>query len=232
MNEIDRWFESGAGVQDGLRLLSVYAPNRHIEKLVKGDSRRFGYLLSDILGNFASRPRPSRCSDAAKVSGFRENWPFLADPDCPDELKILAADKITAWQNYVDAHEDLWLCATPEQCFETAKKVIKNFDQNRKILSEFSHYREHHSILGEHPIFKERERMFRIREMTVSELVRRQKNLKDAIWRTEALIRNGDKPHLRAAREDGIAEKRRLLAETERMIADYEQRREKRTERH
>ena len=74
--------------------------------------------------------------------------------------------------------------------------------------------------------------MSQIREMTVSELVRRQKNLKDAIWRTEALIRNGDKPHLRAGREDSIAEKRRLLAETERMIADYEQRREKRTERH
>ena len=49
MNEIDRWIESGAGVQDGLRLLNIYAPNRHIEKLVKGDARRFGYLLNDAL---------------------------------------------------------------------------------------------------------------------------------------------------------------------------------------
>lgn len=227
MNEIDKWFESGAGVQDGLRLLSIYAPNRHIEKLVKGNPRYFGYLLTDILGQFVSRPRPSRQDTASNGSKFRENWPFLAEPDCPVQLKILAADKITAWQNYVDAHEDLWLCATSEQCFETAKKIIKNFDQNRKILSEFSHYREHHRILGKHPIFKEQESISKIRGMTLSELIRRQKNLKDAIWRTEALIKNGDKPHLRTSREDSIAEKRRLLSEIEKMIADYEHRRDR-----
>ncbi len=232
MNEIDRWIESGAGVQDGLRLLNIYAPNRHIEKLVKGDARRFGYLLNDALLPFATAAGQLQKRDAPQRSSFRENWPFLSEADCPDELKILAADKITAWQNYVDAHEELWLCTTVEECFRTAKKVIENFDNNRKILSEFNHYKEHRHILGKHPVFKERERISELRGMTISELMRKHKNLRDAIWRTEALIRSSDKPHLRSAREERIAGKRRQLAEIDRLIADYEERRQKRIEHH
>ena len=164
---------------------------------------------------------------APKVK-FRESWPFLSEPDCPQELKILATDKITAWEESMRAHEELFLCTTPEQCYETAKKVLENYSNNRKIFSEFTHYKEHHSVFGEHPIFKESRQTAELRAMPIMELVRKKENLEEAIWRAVNEIKKGDKPHLRPLREERIAAKRRMLAEVKRMIDDYEQRRERR----
>jgi hypothetical protein len=229
LNEIDRWIDSGAEVQEGLRLLSIYAPNRHLDTLVRKAPKRFSYLLKASLLPFSSKRSivVSALQPAPKVK-FRESWPFLSEPDCPQELKILAADKITAWEESMRAHEELFLCTTPEQCYETAKKVLENYSNNRKIFSEFTHYKEHHSVLGEHPIFKESRQTAELRAMPIMELVRKKENLEEAIWRAGNEIKKGDKPHLRPLREERIAAKRRMLAEVKRMIDDYEQRRERR----
>lgn len=231
MNEIDRWIDSGAEVQEGLRLLSIYAPNRHLDALVRKAPKRFSRLLRAVLLPFSTRPRVTVAQQAAPTPKvrFRESWPFLSEPDCPPELKILAADKITAWEESMKAHEELFQCTTPEQCYETAKKVVENYSNNRKIFSEFTHYKEHHSVLGEHPIFRESRQTAELRAMPIMELVRKRENLEEAIWRAGNEIRKGDKPHLRPLREERIAAKRRMLAEVKRMIDDYEQRRERRT---
>ena len=233
MSDIDRWFDSGAEVQEGLRLLNIYAPNPHLRKLVELDPKRFAALLKQCLSRFRSAVGP-RSDDArtavaiaAPASRFRDEWPFLSRADCPPELKILAADKITAWQESVDGHEELFQCVTPEQCFETAKNVLENFSNNRKIFSEFSFYKEHHSLLGEHPIFRETQRMNTLRALPILELVQKKKNLEGAIWRANDEIKKGTKPHLREDREARIAEKRRLLDEVNRMIKDYEDRQRK-----
>ena len=231
-NEIDRWIDSGAEVLEGLRLLSIYAPNHHLDTLVRRSPRRFSPLLRQTLLRFAT-PRitmttPFSAAPPPPKTKFRENWPFLSEPDCPPELKILAADKITAWEESVKAHEELFQCTGEEQCYETAKKVVENYSNNRKIFSEFTHYKEHHSVLGEHPIFKESKESAKLRSMPIMELVRKQQNLEEAIWRASHEIEKGDKPHLRPEREERIEAKRRMLAQVKRMIEDYEQRRERR----
>ncbi len=233
MNEIDRWIDSGAEVQEGLRLLNIYAPNTHLDALVRKAPKRFTGLLERKLSGFSDLHRSvgAQSGSAAASSAvrprtrFRENWPFLSEPDCPPELKILAADKITAWEESVRGHGELFQCTTPEECFETAKKVLENFSNNRKIFSEFTHYREHHAILGEHPVFRESRRMTELRALPVLELVRRKENLEEAIWRAGNEIAKGTKPHLKAEREARMEEKRRLLAEVERMLKDYEEQR-------
>lgn len=229
MNEIDRWMDSGAEVQEGLRLLNIYAPNPHLDALVRKAPQRFAGLLERKLAGFSDSRRAVSAQAATAAAGpviprvkFRENWPFLSEPDCPPELKILAADKITAWEESVRGHEELFQCTTPEQCFETAKKVVENNSNNRKIFSEFVYYREHRSVLGEHPIFKESRRMAELRALPVLELVRRKENLEEAIWRAGNEISKGTKPHLRAEREARIREKQRLLSEVDRMLKDYE----------
>ncbi len=229
-NEVDRWVDSGAEVQEGLRLLSIYAPNRHLDALVRKAPKRFSRLLKAVLLPFSTKPRTVAVpAPATPKVRFRESWPFLSEPDCPAELKILAADKITAWEESMKAHEELFQCTTPEQCYETAKKVLENYSNNRKIFSEFTHYKEHHSVLGEHPIFRESRQAAELRAMPIMELVRKKENLEEAIWRAGNEIKKGDKPHLRPEREERIAAKRRMLAQVERMIDDYEQRRERRT---
>lgn len=220
MNEVDRWLGSGAGAREGLRLLSKYAPNGTIERLVTSNQERFGFLLVRALKPFVSGGMKEVSSQS--VSKFRDEWPFLSSPDCPMELKILASDKITAYHNYVSAHAALASCTTLEECFETAKKVIENYKQNRKILSEFAYFREHGSCLGKHPIFSETRKVAEIRSMNILQLVRMKKNLEGAIWRAKNEIDKGDKPHLDGERKERIDSKVRQLREVERLIENYE----------
>ncbi len=219
MNEINRWLNSGAEVQEGLRLLNIYAPNRHLARLVEASPDKFRYLLRRRLERFVS---PDDAGQVRRRGNFREQWPFLSEPDCPPELKILAADKISSYWNYVEGHEELWHCTTPEECFMTAKKVVENLLQNYRIHAEFCNYRDRHVVLGKHPVFKRTERLEELRQMSAVELVAKKKNLEGAIWRINDEIKKGDKPHLLSAREARLKEKRIMLAEVERMIESYE----------
>lgn len=224
MNKVSQWIQNGAGVEEGLRLLSEYAPDPFTERLVRLNPNRYGYLIRQKLQRFASSEPAHQPPTYQERQKFRQQWPFLADPDCPYELKILAADKITAYQNYVSGHAKLFSCSTLEECFETAKNIIKNYTENRKILSEFTYYGEHRTCLGKHPIFSEMNRLAEVRALPISELFRRKKNLEQNIWRIQSEINKNDKPHLLAEREARLESRRRELRETERLIADYDKR--------
>ena len=215
---INNWLGSGAEVQEGLRLLAIYAPNPHLHRLVSMNPSQFKHLLVRVLSKKisavevpANLPRPS----------FRENWSFLADADCPSELKVLASDKITAYWNYVDAHQKLFSCFSLEECLVQAKKVVENYIENRKIHSELAYYKEHRSVLGKHPIFDEMKRLAELRRLSIQELFRRKSNLEDAIWRVKSEIKKGDKPHLQTIREQRLNRKQRELNEVMRIISTY-----------
>lgn len=222
MNEVSQWLQSGAEVREGLRLLSIYAPNRHLEALVSRKPERFKDLLKKTLSRFAdTTPAPT----LKKPGSFRETWPFLSDPKCPAELKILAADKISAYHNFVSGHEQLYSCTDLESCFEAARKVIENYKQNRKIHSEFAYYKEHGVCLGKHEIFAESKRMAELRSLSIVALIRKRKNLEGSIWRIRNEIGKGTKPHLLGSREARLQSKQRELDEVNRMIEDFETRR-------
>lgn len=216
MNDIRQWLDSGAEVQEGLRLLNRYAPNKHLTQLVSINPSRYKHLLIQALR--AKEPIGQTTNVAVKA--FRHEWSFLQEPDCPNELKILAADKITAYNNYISAHEHLYNCLTLEECYCTAKKLVENFIENRKILSELAYYKNHKVLLGKHPIFVEIKRYAALRRLPVAELFRRKENLEAAIWRIDSEIRKGTKPHLLESRERRRISKQRELAEVDRIIQD------------
>lgn len=219
-NEIDRWISSGAEVTEGLRLLSIYAPNRWLDALVRKAPKEYSRLLRKALLPFASEVPFSQT--LTKGGRFRDDWPFLGEPDCPTELKALAADMISSWHNYVNAHEDLFNCLTPEECFAAAEKTIRNFSQNSEIRTEFQYYKELHRILGKHPVFALSKRMDSLRRLPVTKLAQKRRNVQDSIWRAERGIKKGDRPDLRAKREERLARLRMTLDEINRMINEYE----------
>ena len=227
MNEVDRWLSEGAGVREGLRLLSQYPHSLRLERLVSASPERYGYLLVHALEKYASPVRSSAKSASLKeISGasgkkFREDWPFLSEPGCPPELKILAADKITTWQNYRDLHESLFSCESPEDCFETAKKLLKNFSENRQIIAEFTFYKTHGRPLGKHPVFKQVMKRDKYRSMSAVQLVKEEARLKASIWRDESEIKKGNKPRLDDARKERISAKRSELIYIQGLIAEY-----------
>lgn len=95
-DDIRRWIESGADLRTGVRFLTLLSPNPGLARLVELNPRRYMPLLIQKLkevSGLTEMPR-SVCPEKPPRP-LREEWPFLAEKDCPNELKILAADKIT-----------------------------------------------------------------------------------------------------------------------------------------
>jgi hypothetical protein len=90
---------------------------------------------------------------------LRDDFPFLNDANCPDELKVLVADKITAYKAYVKGQSDLVKHANGDLALEEdeaknlAAQVVENFEKNREIYEELNYYGIHGKILGNHSIF-------------------------------------------------------------------------------
>lgn len=111
------------------------------------------------------------------AKSIRVEFPFLNEADCPNELKILVADKITAWNSYLAAHEQLLKHEQGEAVFsdvefaEVTKVAVQAFDENQKIYDELNAYQTTGKVLGVHPIFKKLQLIREVDEMTPEELV-------------------------------------------------------------
>lgn len=218
MTDVENWLRTGAGIQEGLRLLSLYKPNPYLARMVERHPDKYRRLLIRTLTGRDPAPTPAD----RPARSFREDWPFLSRPDCPPELKILAADKITAWTNFAREHEKLFDCVTPEQCLEHAKNCVFYYQQNRKIFSEFAHYQDTGHVLGKHPVFGEVRRSHEMLSAGPIELMRRQHNLRAAISRLKRQMGTGGRPDLDAGRAELLAAKERELAEVEKILENYE----------
>lgn len=218
MTDVENWLRTGAGIQEGLRLLSLYKPNPYLARMVERHPDKYRRLLIRTLTGRDPAPTPAD----RPARSFREDWPFLSRPDCPPELKILAADKITAWTNFAGEHEKLFDCVTPEQCLEHAKNCVFYYQQNRKIFSEFAHYQDTGHVLGKHPVFGEVRRSHEMLSAGPIELMRRQHNLRAAISRLKRQMGAGGRPDLDAGRAELLAAKERELAEVEKILENYE----------
>lgn len=120
---------------------------------------------------------------------FREEYPFLNNPEIPEEFKILAADKITAYKTLQEGHEKLRAISngesdlSEEEAANIAKVVSVADELNSLIKEEFDHYKETGEILGKHPIFKERVLIKKIEKMTGEQKSKRITNLNTYIRR-------------------------------------------------
>lgn len=110
--------------------------------------------LEEARSKYAETPEPVR-----KMIRFREKYPFLNSPDCPDVLKILVADMFTSYDNYKAAHARLQVLADDEAAAAVAdcEKVVTEYLKNREIWDELEYYREHGAILGKAAKFREME---------------------------------------------------------------------------
>lgn len=166
--------------------------------------------------NIQKREENSRTTDKKR---FRNEFPFLSSANCPAELKILAADKITAWESYTDSHKKLFDCTNLEECFEIAHQVILAYIENQQIYEELNHYKKHGVPLGRHSVFQFHARKKELAGSSIVDLVTlATKTLPHRIWRIESELKKGDKPHLQAEREQRLAVTRAELNEVKKML--------------
>ncbi len=149
---------------------------------------------------------------------LRDDFPFLASPDCPDEFKILVHDMISAYANYVEGHKRLFEATTGEDLQEIAATVVENYIENREIWDELNHYKETGHILGKHPIFATTDRMLEIRNMTTAEQVKLQKNLMNNIARTKQKIKDQPDHKNTTDRKASVAQFEVELVEVNRIL--------------
>lgn len=219
---VQAWIRAGAEVSTGLLLFSQCSTNTRIPVMIRRNPTKYRPLLIERLCAAAGIELPRTEPAPTDHRRFRDDFPFLRDSDCPQELKILAADKITAHEHYVQAHDRLFDCTTLEECFRTAREAIVNFQENRSIFAELDYYREHGTVLGKHRIFERLRRQQQLHELGIVELIAEQRRLRLAIWRIESEIKKGNKPHLLTEREQRKQQKQQLLAEVNRHIEAYE----------
>lgn len=110
--------------------------------------------LEEARSRYAEAPEPVR-----KMIRFRERYPFLNSPDCPDVLKVLVADMVTSYYRYKEAHARLQTfpdeetAATVSDC----ESVVTEYLNNREIWDELEYYKKNGTILGKAAKFREME---------------------------------------------------------------------------
>lgn len=219
------WLGAGCNIDDGVGLLETYSQNSLLVRMVRTNPSRSLKLiireLSRLAGISASDVThpAAESSSQSKTANFRNEFPFLQYPACPLELKALVTDKFSSFYRYRDLHAQLFDCTNVQECADTARTLIENYQENRLIYAELDYYKEHKTVLGKHPIFRHFNKMKNLRKLNIKDLVRKQLQLEHNIWRIESELKKKDKPHLEAERRRRLEEKKAELAEVERLLS-------------
>lgn len=213
--QVLNWLKAGAIWKDGVSLFKqIFGADHPFLLLIKKGGNQIKYeILKQALQNFANK-QPTQLK-------LRDEFTFLNEAKCPAELKVLAADKITAFHAYRNAHKELFNCTDNDQQYITARTVVENFIANRKIFAELNHYQQYGKILGKHPVFKLFKRIQQFRKMKFIDLVKLRKNLDHSIWRVKSEIEKGDRPDLLDGRLESIRQKEQELIEIDRILDQH-----------
>lgn len=226
ISEIQEWLRAGADLGEGVRLFSKYGNSEAFADLLAYNPGAWRQQLFNELVRIGGvdpvLAESKRRFFAPTRQTFRNEWPFLNDPGCPAELKILAADKISSWRRYVDLHEQLFDCTDPDQCFRTASALLAAYMENRDIHAEFAYYKEHGQLLARHPVFASFRRIRELKKKSVLELVTIRKRLEGNIWRVKNEMAKGDRPDLLPERRRRLALREAELKEVNDILAKYE----------
>ena len=189
-------------------------PSKNLEWMVRELSRLADIspddLRQDGQATAVKKPLP--------VRSFRDEFPFLSRPDCPMELKALVMDKFSSYYRYRDLHSKLPSCTSLGECAELSRDIIDSYLENRAIFAELDYYKQNHTILGKHPIFKHFHKVAALRKLSIKELVLQQQKLEHNLWRIESEIKKNDKPHLNSERMGRLEQKRAELSEVNRLL--------------
>lgn len=226
-DEVTLWLSNGADLHVGARLYLHNAHNDAFKLLVSNNPESVKKQLFDALirlggiddhhliesqRNFFAPMRRSK---------FRDRWPFLSDKNCPDELKILAADKITVWHEYLSAYSDFSGCVSCVDYYRVARRAMTAFIENSEITKEFDFFSYHGHCLGRHPIFNHRRKVADLKSLGPVKLAKRQEQLLHTIWRIKKVMSDGKRPDLQIARERSLVEKEFELKEVVKLLSLY-----------
>lgn len=221
--KIYNWLVAGSDPQIGVRLFGLLINScPTILRILESNPASHLHMIKSVLQNYMDAQAESEvfyvsnsevitpqeikkntANDSPKKS-LREQFPFLSEIDCPVELKILAADKITAYEKVVYFYNQLSTGATDKDQLHIVSSLVNWYKKNNAIKREFSHYRDKREILGEHSIFTEYKNLQALKQLSALELANMKTKVENNISRTKTEIRKGNREDLRLVREEKL----------------------------
>lgn len=155
-------------------------------------------MKGDTLKEYLSAVKAERVTidmDAAKdavvnapeiVKGgwkIHDEYDFLDKEDCPEKLKVLVSDMVTAHRKYLESRGELKKLSEGDtaKLDELTAAAVKNFELNKEIKAELDYYKEHGEILGNHPIFADEMLLKKVAGYKEAELGQKRANLRSYI---------------------------------------------------
>lgn len=227
--QIYNWLLGGADCEVGLRLYMDYCNTKPVVARIISKSpikhqqviKLALFRKADIPYNFKVNSPSANVEETTnkrQLPIIRTQWPFLAENDCPPELKLLISDKITAYRNCVENYDQMVSATNVEDRLKSVRSLVSNFIENHEIFKELKHYKDHKKVLGEHPIFAQYQRIKDLRTLKILDLVKKKENLEHKIWRNKFEIKKGNKPQLNESRKAKIKQYEMELAEVLRLL--------------
>ena len=153
----------------------------------------------------ALKPKYEAIPEVMKQSiRIREKYPFLKDPTCPDELKIMVADMFTAYDTYREEYTKLDPANTQDENYNHSAVVVENYLNNRAMWEELDYYKENNTLLGKHPIFETLKLREEIHALTDIQLAGKLNNVKSSLTKSKKAIES-------AKNENDLAEAKERL---------------------
>lgn len=222
------WLIAGADPLIGLRLFCDHcSPKQSVKQLIEQDPAKHIQIIKIALCrvsgiDLVSVAAPGKMQPVTQYTKpkrkLRDDYPFLADPNCPPELKIIIGDKITTYHNYCEAYEKLKAAKTDKDHLESVSYLVDQFLKNRAISAEMDYYKEHGKVLGKHPIFEDYKKIKEFRKLPLKDLIRIKINLENNINRNKKKLKTDKREDLRVQREDNIRRQQLQLAEIDRLL--------------
>ncbi len=230
-NLVHNWLLGGAAPEVGLRLFMEYLkPNNAISRIISKNPNKHIQTIRIALLREAELPfdfsvsintqSKSVESETVKENRFklRNQWPFLADPECPAELKLLITDKISAFTKCAEHYKKLTDGNSEELALQNVSTLVENFISNHEIFKELKYYSDHGKFLGKHKIFSQYQRLKELRSLNTMDLFNKKKNLENNIWRIQSKIKKEKRQDLLPGRESKLKEFKMQLAEVNRLL--------------
>ncbi|MGJ1228835.1 hypothetical protein ACR78H_25125 [Sphingobacterium siyangense] len=164
--------------------------------------------LNNVSQQLKQNPPPTSNEPVKPKKTLRDQYPFLADADCPPQLKILAADKITAYNKVVEYYDRLQSSSTEAQQLHNVSSLVHWYKRNNEIKREFNHYRDNKTLLGEHTIFEEYNSLQDLQSLNALQLSDLKNLTEQNIRSLTKQIKKNNRPDLQIRREEKLSKYR------------------------
>jgi len=162
-------------------------------------------------------PPPPTSENEQQKTSLREQFPFLNDTDCPNELHIITGLLIASYSRYnehmdkLDKFKNKEIELSPAEDLALTELAQKEFMNNQALFLELEHYKENKALLAEHIALKEHKWTQEYKEMDLATKIKYKQNAESYYSRNNKVLDNPTVPEERKVQIKQNYEERKFI---------------------